>query len=301
MASLDRQLYDASAAGRHHDALLLIDRGAEVDDAFLPNFWTPLIAASANGHTAAVTLLIDRGAEIDRGDEEGFTAFYHACQYGHIEAATLLLDRGADVDRAGDDDCTPLIVACAVGEAGAARLCLDRGADVNREMIGGWTALLISCYAGRIDAACLCLERGADINRALSSELPHDVARKQGHETMAAWLKRIHAAGSWARYVSEPRYKLVVLRELSAKGLARRRRADSGEEHLLDFLFPPDQRRNKRARRHQLHLPDELFSIVARYYWGGGMSAEEKAAATAEELEADGRAAAEPSESEASE
>ena len=26
---------------------------------------------------------------------------------------------------------------------------------------------------------------------------------------------------------------------------------------------------NKRARRRQLRLPDELFSIIARYYWGG--------------------------------
>ena len=64
----------------------------------------------------------------------------------------------------------------------------------------------------------------------------------------------------------------------------------------MDFLVPGGH-----LRRGQPCLPDELFAIVARYYWGGGMSAEEKAAASAEELEADGRAAAEPSESEASE
>mmetsp|Transcript_27702 Transcript_27702/g.85641 ORF Transcript_27702/g.85641 Transcript_27702/m.85641 type:complete len:124 (-) Transcript_27702:86-457(-) len=96
---------------------------------------------------------------------------------------------------------------------------------------------------------------------------------------MAAWLERIRAVG-WVQYLSEPRYKLVVLRQLAARGLARRRRANLSEELLLDFLFPGDQPR-RRARR-QLRLPDELFSIIAQYYWGGGLSAEEELAAAAE-------------------
>mmetsp|Transcript_6722 Transcript_6722/g.20832 ORF Transcript_6722/g.20832 Transcript_6722/m.20832 type:complete len:118 (+) Transcript_6722:1125-1478(+) len=63
---------------------------------------------------------------------------------------------------------------------------------------------------------------------------PYDAARYDGHTTMAAWLARV----GWTCYLSEPRYNLVVLRALAARGLARRRRADSGEEQLLDFLFP---------------------------------------------------------------
>ena len=85
---------------------------------------------------------------------------------------------------------------------------------------------------------------------------------------MAAWLSRIQAAGGWTRYFSDPRYKLVVLRELVARARARRRRADAGKEQLLDVLFPGDQSR-KRAQRCQPRLPDELFSIIVRYYWGG--------------------------------
>ena len=101
-----------------------------------------------------------------------------------------------------------------------------------------------------------------------------NIALNQGHDAMAAWLARIRDAGGWTRYLSEPRYRLVVLRELVARNLARRRRADSGKEQLLDFLFPGDQPR-RRARRLQQRLPDELFSIIARYYWGGELSAED--------------------------
>ena len=83
---------------------------------------------------------------------------------------------------------------------------------------------------------------------------------------MAFWLAQIRARG-WTSYLSEPRYSLVILREQAARGLARRDRADPDKEQLLDFLFPGDQPQGRGAR-HQ-HLPDELFSVVVRYYWCG--------------------------------
>jgi len=127
-------------------------------------------------------------------------------------------------------------------------------------------------------------------------EFPHDFAWDHGHFTMAAWLRHISRVG-WKNHLSEPRYKLVVLRELVARNRVRRRRADPGEEQLLDFLFPSDQSR-RRARRHHHRLPDELFSVIAQYYWGGGMSAEEEVAAADE---AAARAASDEEEEEGSE
>ena len=130
-------------------------------------------------------------------------------------------------------------------------------------------------------AARLCLERGADIHVAdQSGVMAHHAARGNGHTTIAAWLDRIRAGG-WAHHLSEPRYALAVLRALAARGRPRRRRAELGKEQLSDFLFPGD-RPNKRARRQQPFLPDDLFAIVLRYYRGGGLSAEEEAAQVAE-------------------
>ena len=96
---------------------------------------------------------------------------------------------------------------------------------------------------------------------------------------MAAWLERISRI-TWKRHLSEPRYQLVVLRALAARGDARRERAFYGKERVLDILFPGGRpnTRAKRANGDKLRLPDELFSLIARYYWGGGMSAEEEAA-----------------------
>ena len=86
---------------------------------------------------------------------------------------------------------------------------------------------------------------------------------------VANWLERIRHG--WTRYLSEPRYKLVVLRALVAKGRASRRRTEF--EQLFDFLFPRKSgdtpQANKQTKRHLAHLPNELFPRIARYYWGG--------------------------------
>ena len=91
-----------------------------------------------------------------------------------------------------------------------------------------------------------------------------------GHAPLAAWLAR---ARGWTRYVSEPRYKLVVSREAVARGMARRKRTGPGKKHCWTTYFPAANQRGE--RRHQ-RLPDELFSIIiARYYWGGDLPAED--------------------------
>jgi len=67
----------------------------------------------------------------------------------------------------------------------------------------------------------------------------------------------------------------VILRTLAARGRAHqvRRRAFRGKELVLEFLFPSD-----RPRRGQPRLPDEIFSTIAQFYWGGGLSAKAGAA-----------------------
>ena len=138
-------------------------------------------------------------------------------------------------------------------------MCLERGADVDRSPPGGSTPLYTACERCSFEVARLCFEHGADINRAprgVDWIWPRPAALK-----MADWLTRIREAGSWTRYLSEPRYALVVLRNIVARGRARREHGLFGKERVLDFLFPGDQ--------HSPRLPDDIFSVIARYYWCG--------------------------------
>mmetsp|Transcript_7736 Transcript_7736/g.22816 ORF Transcript_7736/g.22816 Transcript_7736/m.22816 type:complete len:328 (-) Transcript_7736:37-1020(-) len=165
-------------------------------------------------------------------------------------------DHDAAVDLTDSNGETPMtMVACGYGHADAARLLLQRGADIKWEDDGGWAS------TGRT--------------------LP-EICRRRSHPEMAAWSARIQQAGGWARPLSQPRYALVVLRALVTRGRARRQRAFDGKERVLDFLFPSpgSGRPNTRAKRNQSCLPDDVFSIIARYY--GGLSAELEEAAAAE-------------------
>mmetsp|Transcript_8761 Transcript_8761/g.26189 ORF Transcript_8761/g.26189 Transcript_8761/m.26189 type:complete len:207 (+) Transcript_8761:214-834(+) len=118
-----------------------------------------------------------------------------------------------------------------------------------------------------VDSVRLLLSRGADINWSgeRGEETLCDVAVEYGQTATAAWLARIRAGG-WVRHLSEPRYQLVVLRALAARGDARRERAFYGKEQVLDLLFPGG-RANTRAKRDQPRLPDDVFSVIACYYW----------------------------------
>ena len=197
----------------------------------------------------------------------------------------LLLDRGATVDWTADaSERTPFFVACAEGHADIATLLLRRGADVDSVTSYGWAPLHAACEQGHFEVARLCLASGADIHRrtTYSGLTASSVARQEGYTTAAAWLVRIESS-TWTRHLSEPRYALVILRAISARGRARRERALFGEEKLLDFLFPSDQtppQASKRTTRVP-RLPDDLFPLVARYYCGG-LWAEEETALAAE-------------------
>ena len=274
-------LHVACKAGRVDDVRACLDGGEDVEGTDALG-WAPLHLACDSGHVAVARLCLDRGAAIDRVIQDGRTPLYISCDSGHVAAAQLCIERGADVHISDHTGLTPLHITCVFGRADVSRMLFDRGADVGRTDFEGWTPLLVASLNGHTSTARQCLERGADINWANhNGDTALEVARGEGRVVMAAWLAQIQQRGSWASYLSEPRYALVVLRALVARGRARRRRADSGKEQLLDFLFPGDQPR-RRARRHQPRLPDDLFSVIAQYYFGGGLSAADEATAAAE-------------------
>ena len=283
--------FGASASGRRRgysesmaDALIVCVRGGQVEAVRLcldrggiqPDLAnvrgeTPLCVACEWGHVDVATLLLNRGADVNRAEERhGQTPLYSACMFSHLDAVRLCLDRGADVTIADNGQWTPLHIACMSGLTEAVRLLLERGADINRVDELGQSPLHLACYGGQADAVRVCLEHGSIYIDLLddTGDTPLDNARNQGYGALAQRLEHIQEAGSWTRYLSEPRYKLAVLREAAARGWAQRERAFHGKERVLDLLFPGG-RPNTRASRGRLHLPDELFSIIARYYWGG--------------------------------
>ena len=76
-----------------------------------PSSPPPLYIACQKGQVEAARLLLENGAEVDQADKDGATPLFAACENGHVDAARLLLDKGADVDRATNRGDTPLSIA----------------------------------------------------------------------------------------------------------------------------------------------------------------------------------------------
>jgi ankyrin repeat protein len=69
---------------------------------------SPLHFAVRHGYTEAALLLLDRGAEIDRRTGDQTSPLLMAIVNGHFDLAKMLLDRGADPTLASENGVTPL-------------------------------------------------------------------------------------------------------------------------------------------------------------------------------------------------
>jgi len=73
----------------------------------------PLHAAVAGGHVDVALLLIERGADVNAADAGGHTPLHIAAEGGYLPVVKALLDRGADPHAVDAEDKTPLSRAAA--------------------------------------------------------------------------------------------------------------------------------------------------------------------------------------------
>ncbi|KAJ4858728.1 ankyrin repeats (many copies) domain-containing protein [Trichoderma breve] len=171
-------LYDSHDIGIVMKAVqLLIEHGAGVNTQG-GHYGSALHAAASSHHpqaTQVIKLLLDNGAEIDQaGNDEWKTALQVACYEGTIEVVRFLIGCGADVNAEGGRYGTPLQAAAArrlnedssreelQTKLSILKLLIDEGANINQH--GGAalrTAALESPNEGILD---LLLAHGADVN-----------------------------------------------------------------------------------------------------------------------------------------
>lgn len=94
---LDLPLVLSIEQGKHHEALALLDKGADPNGAD-PIGRTALMYAGINGQTDTMELLIQRGAQVNAKDRKGITPLHSAIMFGDPAAVRLLIDKGADLN-----------------------------------------------------------------------------------------------------------------------------------------------------------------------------------------------------------
>jgi uncharacterized protein len=159
-------LHWAAAKGRLAIAVILIDRGADLESSGEPEAARPLHTAALNGQAEMAALLIQRGAKVDSRDAAGRTALMIAAGFQHPDVARTLLAAGADPNT---EDATwgdrPIHYAAYSGDAETVKLLVAKGVDVNtRNRRNGATPLHYAAKKGRLPMVDLLLADGAEMN-----------------------------------------------------------------------------------------------------------------------------------------
>lgn len=97
---------------------------------------TPLHAAIEEGHTEVVRLLIETGADKNQATpDDDETPLHLAARKGHLEIVRVLVEAGADKSAAACDGETPVCVAAQEGHLEVVRFLLGVGAERNERAI----------------------------------------------------------------------------------------------------------------------------------------------------------------------
>lgn len=155
-----------------------------------PRGISPLFGAAQYGHLDACKLLLQHGADPNQADAEtGTTALTVAAAEGHVEVCRLLV-KSPVVNHAMHNGAS-LFVAAQEGHADVCRVLIADGeADVNFSREDGATPLLIATHEGHIDACRVLVEEGgADVNQAMESGItPLFQAGADGNKDMVRLL-----------------------------------------------------------------------------------------------------------------
>ncbi len=93
-------LHTATHEGNHHCMQTLLEHGANPNTVDV-NGNTPLCTAALNADEDSIALLLDYGANLNQaGTPAQLTPLLHAVSFGRNECVKLLLERGADIDAA---------------------------------------------------------------------------------------------------------------------------------------------------------------------------------------------------------
>jgi ankyrin repeat protein len=138
---------------------------------------TPLLVAAACGHEAAALLLVERGADVNARDSfGGATALVEAAKTGQVKLVAALLRRGAKPNaRDRFDNMGALAAAAHKGHVGIVRRLLAAGAPSEAR------ALIEACRYGRYAVAGLLLNAGHSPRRAWKGTTPLAAAASGGN------------------------------------------------------------------------------------------------------------------------
>jgi len=121
-------LHWAAMKGRAEIAVLLISKGASLDQKCLNYSFTALHCAINENQNTIINTLINSGANIMAKDKDGNTPLHFASMMGNDSVVHKLLSKGANVNAMDNQGVTPIFLANYCGHGKVVNILRNAGA-----------------------------------------------------------------------------------------------------------------------------------------------------------------------------
>ena len=173
----------------------------------------PLVGAARDGNAAEVGRLLASGADANqRWGVNNWTPLMHAVHKNQAGTARALLEGGAAVDALGPHHETALMMAAGYGQEEMVRLLLQAGADAAHKEVHGVTALDLA-VGGVVDIDAITVTRcQTGAVRALLEHAPTLTVNEKSWEGMSRTVKSLAGCEDVIRLVEQRRKQLLERR-----------------------------------------------------------------------------------------
>ena len=185
----------AASQGRAEIAMLLIERGADIEAQGEPADGPVLHSAAEGGSMIIVRALAERGANLQVKDQNRRTALHKAAYYGHSDVVEFLVDNGLDVNAKANESSsggygvTPLHHAATSGDDKTVQVLINRGADREARNEKGWTPLHAAICRRRAAVVSLLIKHKVDVEaKDQAGNTSLDLAYKEKDENVIQLL-----------------------------------------------------------------------------------------------------------------
>ncbi|RKY10524.1 MAG: hypothetical protein DRP56_00720, partial [Planctomycetota bacterium] len=231
---LSNLLYWAVKNGNEQIAQFLIDNGAEVN----PTTCHPLSCAAIYNQPQMALLLIEKGADVNGNNRYSAEyPLYLAVENRNIQVAKLLIANGAEINAQTRNGVSPLYQAAKNGDVTMARLLIENGADVNIKNKEDETALHIASRRGKKEVAELLINHGADINAKMRWQRGRYASHSHRHWTIEnITLTSLDIAAQW----NYPCIVKMLIDNGATRHFAMQRATEREHEDMLKLLVEAD-------------------------------------------------------------
>jgi ankyrin repeat protein len=188
-------LLQAASKGNLSEVQRLLASGADATFSDRQGI-TSLLFAANNGHEDVAVLLLEKGAHVDQAErEEGSTPLMQTAITGNTSIMKILLQHGANpnIRRYSDGD-TALILAAENGKVSAVETLLAAKADPHIQDKSGATPLHYAVAVDNAEIAGILFKAGADPNVMDAKHVsPISLARANGRDSIVSLLTKSQA------------------------------------------------------------------------------------------------------------